>query len=49
MGNFDMPWDDTEREEKPTKVTPIIGGTPTPEEEAQAFEELFNDLWREKT
>lgn len=46
MANFDMPWDIPDAPEEPAKVTPLIGGTPTPEEEAEAFEELFKDLWR---
>lgn len=48
MTNFDMPWDNPEPPAEPVKVTPIIGGTPTPEEEAEAFEEIFNDFWRNK-
>lgn len=44
MDNFDMPW---EKEYQPqAKVTPITCGTPTKEEEEEAFERLFQEFWR---
>ena len=36
-------------DETPAKVTTLNGGVVTPEEEEQAFEELFEELWRKNT
>lgn len=33
-------------EEEPAKVTPLHCGVVTPEEEEQAFKDLFEELWR---
>ncbi len=33
-------------EEEPAKVTTLNGGVVTPEEEEQAFQDLFEELWR---
>jgi hypothetical protein len=32
--------------EEPAKVTPLKSGVPTPEEEAEAFKDLFEEFWR---
>ena len=48
MANFDFPFYDTPEPER-AKVTPIVGGEVTPEEEEQAFEDLFNELFGGRT
>lgn len=45
--NANMTFGEIFEEAKPAKVTPIHCGRPTPEEEAQAFEEVLRDMrWR---
>lgn len=44
--NTNMTFEEIAAEEEPAKVTPLIGGIPTPEEEAEAFEELFKEQRR---
>lgn len=41
--NTNMTFEEIAAEEEPAKVTPLIGGIPTPEEEAAAFEELLRE------
>ena len=44
MGKFDFPYYEPPETDK-AKVTPIIGGEVTPEEEAEAFEDLYNEIF----
>ena len=48
MDKFDFPFYDTPEPER-AKVTPIVGGEVTPEEEEQAFKDLFKELFGGRT
>lgn len=50
MADFEMYFSDKEREEaeakKKASITPLVCGTPTEKEAEEAFEKLFEDIWR---
>jgi hypothetical protein len=48
MADFEMYFSDKEREEakKKASITPLVCGTPTEQEAEEAFEKLFEDIWR---
>ncbi len=50
MADFEMYFSDKEREEaeakKKANITPLVCGTPTEQEAEEAFEKLFEDIWR---